>query len=127
MPRRLLNPPKCGAYLSNYCNLQLKSLLHLGQNVITFRTLLHLGQNVITFRTLLHLGSFITFRPSTPGWGTSNNWLYGPELKASPERGTLFTVPEYERPGYSQDEVYESTVKGWENLSFILSILITGL
>ena len=40
-------------------------LLHLGQNVITFRTLLHLGQNVITFRTLLHLGSFITFRPST--------------------------------------------------------------
>ena len=67
-----------GAYLSNYCNLQLKSLLHLGQNVITFRTLLHLGQNVITFRTSLHLGqnvitfrtllhvrSFITFRPST--------------------------------------------------------------
>ena len=44
-------------------------LLHLGQNVITFRTkmLLHLGQNVITFRTLLHLGSFITFRPSTRG------------------------------------------------------------
>ena len=30
-----------------------KSLLHLGQIVITFRTLLHLGQNVITFRTLL--------------------------------------------------------------------------
>ena len=48
----LINP-KCGAYLSNYCNLQLKSLLHL-------------GQNLITFRTLLHLGSFITFRPSTP-------------------------------------------------------------
>ena len=41
-----------GAYSSNYCNWQLKSLLHL-------------GQNVITFRTLLHLGSFITFRPST--------------------------------------------------------------
>ena len=40
-----------GTYLSNYCNLQLKSLLHL-------------GQNVITFRTLLHVGSFITFRPS---------------------------------------------------------------
>ena len=37
-----------GAYLSNFCNLQLKSLLHLGQNVITFRTLLHLGQNVVT-------------------------------------------------------------------------------
>ena len=53
-----------GAYLGNYCNLQLKSLLHLGQNVITFRTLLHLGQNVITFRTLLHLGSFITVRRS---------------------------------------------------------------
>ena len=34
-------------------------LLHLGQNVITFRTLLHLGQNVITFRFSLHLGSFI--------------------------------------------------------------------
>ena len=44
-----------GAYLCNYYNLQLKSLLHLGQNVITFRTLLHLGQNVITFRTLLYL------------------------------------------------------------------------
>ena len=41
-------------------------LLHLGQNVITFRALLHLGQNVITVRTLLHLGSFITFWPSTP-------------------------------------------------------------
>ena len=54
-----------GAYSSNYCNWQLKSLLHLGQIVITFRTLLHLGQNVITFRTLLHLGPFITFRPST--------------------------------------------------------------
>ena len=67
-----------GAYSSNYCNWQLKSLLHLGQivitfrtllhlgqNFITFRTLLHLGQNVITFRTLLHLGPFITFRPST--------------------------------------------------------------
>ena len=74
MPRRLLNRPKCGAYLSNYCNLQLKSLLHLGQNVITFRTLLHLGQNVITFRTLLHLGSFITFRPSTP---TTPSQRYG--------------------------------------------------
>ena len=39
-----------GAYSSNYCNWQLKSLLHLGQIVITFRTLLHLGQNVTTFR-----------------------------------------------------------------------------
>ena len=29
--------------------------------------LLHLGQNVITFRTLLHLGLFITFRPSKYG------------------------------------------------------------
>ena len=29
--------PKCGAYLSQYCNLQLKSLLHLGQKVIAFR------------------------------------------------------------------------------------------
>ena len=56
---------KCGTYLSNYRNLQLKSLLPLGQNIIKFRTLLHLGQNVITFRTLLHLGSFITCRPST--------------------------------------------------------------
>ena len=55
--------------MSNHRNLQLKSLLHLGQNVITFRTLLHLGQNVITFRTLLHLGSFITFRPSTEAIG----------------------------------------------------------
>ena len=49
---RLLNFLKYGAYLSNYCNLQLKSLLHL-------------GQNVITFRTLLHFGPFITFMPST--------------------------------------------------------------
>ena len=49
----LIKSPKCGAYLSNYCNLQLKSLLHLGQTVITFRTLLHLGKKVITFRTLL--------------------------------------------------------------------------
>ena len=54
-----------GAYSSNYCNWQLKSLLYLGQIVITFRTLLHIGQNVITLRTLLHLGPFITFRPST--------------------------------------------------------------
>ena len=56
-----------GAYSSYYCNWQLKSLLHLGKIVITFRTLLHVGQNVITFRfrTLLHLGPFITFRPST--------------------------------------------------------------
>ena len=59
----LIKSPKCGPYLSNYCNLQLRSLLHLGQNVITFRTLLHLGQNFIAFTTLLHLGSFITFRP----------------------------------------------------------------
>ena len=51
-----------GNYSSNYCNWQLKSLLHLGQIVIKFMTLLHLGQNVIY---LLHLGSFITFRPST--------------------------------------------------------------
>ena len=54
-----------GNYSSNYCNWQLKGLLHLGQIVITFRTLLHLRQNVITFRTLLHLASFITFEPST--------------------------------------------------------------
>ena len=58
------------AYSSNYCSWQLKSLLHLGQIVITFRTLLYLGQNVITFRTLLHLRPFITFRqgggPTTP-------------------------------------------------------------
>ena len=48
----LIQSPKCGAYWSNYGNLQLHRLLHL-------------GQNVITFRTLLHLGSYITFRPST--------------------------------------------------------------
>ena len=30
----------CGAYSSTYYNLQFKSLLHLGQNVIAFRTLL---------------------------------------------------------------------------------------
>ena len=38
--------PKCGAYLSNYCNLQLK--------------------------VLLHLGWFITFRPSTDHSYTTN-------------------------------------------------------
>ena len=72
------------AYSSNYCNWQLKSLLHLGQIVITFRTLLHLGQNVITFRTLLHLGSFITFRPSTEvleGKFRSLRFLFVPEKK----------------------------------------------
>ena len=47
----------------------------------------------------------------TPGWGTSNNYLDGPELMAPPEKCTLFRVREYERAGYSQDEVYESTVK----------------
>ena len=43
-----------GAYSSNYCNWHLKSLLHLGEIVITFRTLLHLGQNVITFRVVYY-------------------------------------------------------------------------
>ena len=38
--------------------------------------LLHLGQNVITFRTLLHLGSFIRFRHSTGGMGrTWGAWV----------------------------------------------------
>ena len=32
-----IKSPPMRAYLSNYCNLQLKRLLHLGQNVITFR------------------------------------------------------------------------------------------
>ena len=32
------------------------------------KSLLHLGQNVFTFRTLLHFGSFVTFRPSTGGY-----------------------------------------------------------
>ena len=40
---RVLNLPKCGAYLRNYCNFQLTSLLHLAQIVITSRALLHLG------------------------------------------------------------------------------------
>ena len=39
-----------GTYSSSYCNWQLESLLYLGQIVIIFRTLLHSGQNVITFR-----------------------------------------------------------------------------
>ena len=34
--RGAYKPPKCGAYLSNYCNLPVTNLLHLGQNVITF-------------------------------------------------------------------------------------------
>ena len=38
---------------------------NLGVYYIQGKLLLHLGQNVTTFRTLLHLGSFITFRPST--------------------------------------------------------------
>ena len=52
--------PFCGAYLSNYCNLQLNSLLYL-------------GQNYATLRTLLHLGSFITFSPSTDVWTQENS------------------------------------------------------
>ena len=44
-----------GAYSSNYCNWQLKSLLHLGQIVITFKTLLYLGQNFITFMTVYYI------------------------------------------------------------------------
>ena len=63
---------EAGVYSSNYSNGQLKSLLHLGQIVITFRTLLHLRQNVIAFRTLLHLGPFITFRPPTMSVKSSN-------------------------------------------------------
>ena len=39
-----------GAYSSNYCSWQLKSLLHLGQNVIAFRTLLHLGSSSLYTR-----------------------------------------------------------------------------
>ena len=50
--RRLV---ESGAYSSDYCNWQVKSLLHLGQIVITFRTLLHLGQNVITFRVVYYI------------------------------------------------------------------------
>ena len=38
---------------SNDC---IGGLLHLGLNL---RTLLHLGPNVITFRTLLHLGQLL--------------------------------------------------------------------
>ena len=33
--------------------------------LLLLKSLLHLGQKVITLRTLSHLGSFITFRPST--------------------------------------------------------------
>ena len=51
-----------GAYSSNYCNWQLKSLLHL-------------GQIVITFRTLLHLRPFITFRPSTTFTPIAKNFM----------------------------------------------------
>ena len=63
----LINPPENAALIRVMTvigNLRVyyiwgKLLLHLGQNVITFRTLfkslLHLGQNVITFRALLHL------------------------------------------------------------------------
>ena len=78
-----------GVYSSNYCNWQLKSLLHLGQIVITFRTLLHLGQNVITFRTLLHLGSFITFRPSA--CRTSGRGRPGMQGKTRVRKSTLKT------------------------------------
>ena len=62
-----------GAYSSNYCNWQLKSLLHLGQIVITLRTLLHLGQNAITFRTLLHLGSLGLLQTATRTSKKKNN------------------------------------------------------
>ena len=36
------------------------------------------------------------------------NCLSGPELKASPKRGTLFRVEENERVGYSRDEVFKN-------------------
>ena len=45
--------------------------------------LLHLGQNVITFRTFLHLGSFITFRPSTYSLINSNRNRHSPESVAN--------------------------------------------
>ena len=51
----LIKFPKCGAYLSNYCNLQLKSLLHLGQNVITYRTKFYYIQDFITFRVVYYI------------------------------------------------------------------------
>ena len=70
-----------GTYSSNYCNWQLKSLLHLEQIVITFRTLLHLGQNDITFRpsttrTLTRLELKVESKLDIPGfpteaWGNS--------------------------------------------------------
>ena len=75
-----------GACSSNYCNWQLKSLLHLGQIVITFRTLLHLGQNVITFRNLLHLGSFITCRLLHPLSSSLRTFLS--------EQGAQHTLPQ---------------------------------
>ena len=76
------------AYSSNYCNWQLKSLLHLGQIVITFRTLLHLGQNVITLRTLLHLGLLQPMPPDPPrslrprrsGLGNRSKFILDPPL-----------------------------------------------
>ena len=46
-----------GPYSSDNCHWQLKSLLHLGQIVVTFRTLLHSGQNVITFRPSTRVSS----------------------------------------------------------------------
>ena len=56
-----------GAYSSNYCNWQLKSLLHL-------------AQIVRTFMTLLHLGWFITFRPSARVRPIISRWLHTPSL-----------------------------------------------
>ena len=70
---------KCGAYLSNYCNLQLTILLHL-------------RQNVITFRTLLHLGSFITFRPSTDHSYTTNATMRQDGLKKFFRRGDRVAI-----------------------------------
>ena len=48
-----------GAYSSNYCNWQLKSSLHLGQIVITFRTLLHLGPLHLGLQRLIKNGLFL--------------------------------------------------------------------
>ena len=67
-----------GAYLSNYCNLQLKSLLHLGQNAITFRTLLHLG--------LLHLQR----HPRGMAQTVKGEWIHDLIKRTPPRFGQFF-------------------------------------
>ena len=71
-----------GAYSSNYCNCQLKSLLHLGQNFFIFGTSLHLRPSTYVigdskFRTKGTHSPVWACRPNTPCPQASKHKLCG--------------------------------------------------